>query len=535
MSFLSSSQSTLDSNLLDPLILKEKEEKEPIIGIDLGTKFSCVGIIRNGRVDIVPEANGDTGDKIIPSIVGFIPEKCIGKLASEHILEYIKSIMYESKRLIGHKFSNENVQNDISHWPIKITEDKKTGKPQYVIKVDNEERKYFPEEVSSMILEYLKKQAEIYNGNKEIKKAVITVPAHFNNLERKATIEAANKAGLEVIKLINEPTAAAIAYGDIIKSDKERKVLIFDLGGGTFDVSIVKIKGNEYTVLASQGEEHLGGEDFNQRLFDYVKKEIKKNDIFKDVDFNKNDEIAIFTVQNLMKTIEQVKTELSSQKKSSLFILNLFGKNNNFKLNIKREEYEELCKDLFEKCLIKVDETLKFAELKKKEIDEIILVGGSCRTPKIQKMVEEHFEKKPLKNIPVDEVVAYGATLFSNQNNDLIINDITFNNIGIAVKGKLSVIIPKGTILPLRGNNLLKFEKEYIITGKNEVITIRIFEGNNEKISDNNFLGEFKIKCNGNNETFKISMIIDYNSILNVEASTNDKKLNSIKIKIMNE
>ena len=279
MSFLSSSQSTIASNLLDPSLLKEKEEKEAIIGIDLGTKFSCVGIMREGRVEIVPEVN--SGGKIIPSIIGFFPEKCIGKVASEHLLEYIKSIMYDSKRLIGHKFSNENVQNDISHWPIKITEDPKTKKPQYVIKVDNEERKYFPEEVSSMILEYLKEQAEIYNGNKEIKKAVITVPAHFNNLQRKATIEAANKAGLEVFKIINEPTAAAIAYGDIIKSYKERKILIFDLGGGTFDVSIVKIKGNEYTVLASQGEEHLGGEDFNQRLLDYVIKEIKKIEVFK--------------------------------------------------------------------------------------------------------------------------------------------------------------------------------------------------------------------------------------------------------------
>ena len=235
-----------------------------------------------------------------------------------------------------------------------------------------------------------------------------------------------------------------------------------------------------------------------------------------------------------MKTIEQVKTELSARKQTSLFIPNLFGINN-FKLIIKRTEYEELCKDLFEKCFVKVDETLKFAKLDKKEIDEIILVGGSSRTPKIQEMVEKYFGKKPLQNITVDEVVANGATLFSNQNNDLIINDITFNNIGIAVKGKLNVIIPKGTILPLRGKNLLKFEKEYIITGKNEEIAIRIYEGNNEKISDNNFLGDFKIKCNGKNETFKISMIIDYNSILNVEASTNDKKLNSIKIKIMNK
>ena len=204
----------------------------------------------------------------------------------------------------------------------------------------------------------------------------------------------------------------------------------------------MKIKGKEYRVLASEGEEHLGREDFNQRLCDYVIREIK------------NDKKTIFTIQNLMKTIEQVKIELSAKKQSSLFIPNLFGINN-FKLIIKRTEYEELCKDLFEKYFVKVDETLKFAKLDKKKLDEIILVGGSSRTPKIQEMVEKYFGKKPLQNINVDEVVAYGATLFSNQNN-LIINDITFNNIGIAVRGKLNVIIPKGTILALRGKNLLK-------------------------------------------------------------------------------
>jgi molecular chaperone DnaK (HSP70) len=233
--------------------------------------------------------------------------------------------MYDSKRLIDHKFSNENVQNDISYWPIKIIEDKKTGKPQYVIKVNNEERKYFPEEVSSMILEYLKKQAEIYNGNKEIKKAVITVPAHFNNLQRKATIEAANKAGLEVIKLINELTVAAIAYGEKNYSDKERKVLIFYIGRGTFDVSIVKIKGNEYKVLASEGEEHLGGEDFNQRLFDYVIKEIKKIDVFKNI----QKEVILKGISRLKKKIEIIKIESSKNKSlhnssySVLFIINL--------------------------------------------------------------------------------------------------------------------------------------------------------------------------------------------------------------------
>ena len=194
--------------------------------------------------------------------------------------QFPESSMFKSKRLLGDKYSNPNVHKDIERWLIKIIEDPKTKKPKYVIKVKDKTKEYFPEEASTMILEYLKKQAEIYNANKEIKRAVITVPAHFNNLQREATIEAAKKAGLEVYKLINEPTAAAIAYGDIIKSDKERKVLIFDIGGGTFDASIVKIKGKEYRVLASQGEEHLGGEDFNQRLLDYVIEEIKKDKDF---------------------------------------------------------------------------------------------------------------------------------------------------------------------------------------------------------------------------------------------------------------
>ena len=262
---------------------------QDIIGIDLGTSYSCVAIMRKNKVEIIE--NKQTGSKIIPSIVCFNgKEFLIGTQAQNNMLKYPESTMYNSKRLIGYKFKNKHVQNDIKNWPIKIIEDKKTGKPQYVIKIGNEEKKYYPEDVASMILKSLKKNAEIHE-NKEIKKVIIGVPAHFNDLQRNATIEAGKKAGFEEIKLINEPTAAAIAYGNIIKSNKERKILIFDLGGGTFDASIVKIKGNEYNVLASLSEEHLGGEDFNQRLINYVIMEIKKDKKFKNIDFdNKNDE-----------------------------------------------------------------------------------------------------------------------------------------------------------------------------------------------------------------------------------------------------
>ena len=235
---------------------------ESIIGIDLGTTYSCVAIMRNGKVDVIAETQ--SGIRSQPSIVCFKNnnECLIGISAKRNMLEYPESTMFDSKRLIGHKFSNKYVQEDIKNWPVKVIEDKKTGKPKYVIKIGNEEKEYFPVNVSSMILGYLKSYSELYE-NKEIKKVVIGVPAHFNKLQREDTIKSAKEAGFEDIKLINEPTAAAIAYGNIRESKEERKVLIFDLGGGTFDVSIVKIKGNEYNVLVSLGEEHLRSEDFN--------------------------------------------------------------------------------------------------------------------------------------------------------------------------------------------------------------------------------------------------------------------------------
>ena len=302
-----------------------KYNDEPIIGIDLGTTFSCVAIMRNEKKEII--ADNKSSDKIIASVVCFKSnsECLIGNLAKNNMLQYSQSTMFDSKRLLGYKFANKNIQEDIKNWPVIIKEDKKTGKPKYVIKVENEEKEYFPEDVASMILNYLKTYSEIFE-NKEIKNAVIAVPANFNNLQRKATIESAKEAGLKVIKLINEPTAAAIAYGDTIKSNKERKILIFDLGGGTFDVSIIKIKGNKYNVLASLGEEHLGGEDFNQRIINYVINEIKNNDMFKNIDFSKKDKkIIINALKRINRKAEEVKIELSQSLKSSFYIDSLCG------------------------------------------------------------------------------------------------------------------------------------------------------------------------------------------------------------------
>ena len=476
--------------VLDPSL--KIPEGEPVIGIDLGTIYSCVGILRNNQVEIIPD-NAD-GRTIISSIVCYKDDQfLIGESARYNMTEYYKTTMFESKRLLGYKFNNKKVQNDIKNWPNKIIEDPNTKKPQYVIEVNGKEQKYFPEEVSSMILAYLKKFAEVYEGGKTIKYTVITVPAHFNNLQRKATIEAAEKVGLKVVKIINEPTAAAIAYIQQIGiNEKEKKVLIFDIGGGTFDASVLQIKNKEYSVLSSCGISHLGGEDFNNRLQEYVLKEIQNNPDFKDLDLtDKSKGDNLYALKKLRQTIESVKIELSRLKQTSCFIEALYN-GKNFKTIITREKYEELCKDLWDSCFEKVDEAISLAKLKKEDIDQVILVGGSIRTPKIQEMIKDYFKGKTkvLQNINVEEVVAHGATLSAYV--DVKLRDITSKDIGIEISGgKMSTIIPRGTILPPINKNI-KLEKEFSLGGKNfSSQTIKVYEGNKKKASENAFLGKF--------------------------------------------
>ena len=510
-----------------------KTENEPIIGIDLGTTNSCVAIIRNGNIDLIEDKNYK-GERLFSSIVCYKNNEClIGNIAKKNFYDYPESTMYNSKRLIGHKYKNEYVQNDIKNWPIKVIEDKDTGKPQYVIKIGNEEKRYFPEDVSSIILKYLKNNAETHD-NKKIKKVVIGVPAHFNKLQRDATIKAAKDAGFEDIELINEPTAAAIAYGDIIKSNKERNVLIFDLGGGTFDVSIVKIKGKEYNVLASLGEEHLGGENFNQRLMKYIIREIKNDNRFKDIDFEDNNNEKIKKILNqLMTKIEDLKTSLSCEEDSILHYEYLNGKDD-FKLEITRRKYEDLCIDLWNKCIDKVEETIKKAKLEINDIDEIILVGGSSRTPKIKELIEEYFKKKPLQNINAEEVVAYGIVLSSNLN--INIKDYISKAIGIEINnGKVDKIILSGEILSFR-DKILVYTKNYAYNGNSNKVNIKIYLGNEDMAKKNTYLGEFNININKNykKKIIKISMSIDNNYVLKVVGKVNDEKSNEIKMKLNN-
>ena len=511
--------------------MEKNKEKERIIGIDLGTTYSCVSIMRQGKVEIIQDSK--TGIRTIPSIVCFKEEEepLIGINAKNNMIEYYKSTIYDNKRLIGHKFSNPNIKKDLKNWPMKIIEDKKTGYPNYLIKIKNKEYKYSPEDISSFILKYLKEYSEIFEGYKKINNVIITVPAHFNNLQRESTIKSAKKVGFKNIKILNEPTAAAIAYFDMFKSKNEKIILIFDLGGGTFDCSILKYQNNEYYVLSSFGEEHLGGEDFNNRLRDYIMEEIKKNEKFKNIDFSNKEDKKIIKFDKKMKSeIENTKIQLSLEDNVIFYLDSIYGIDE-FELKISRKKYEELCMDLFNKCFKKVDQAIKFAKINKNDINEIILVGGSTRTPKIKEMVQQYFNGKlPLQNINPDEVVAYGA-LVSNYTN-VKINDITTKAIGIKIiNQEFDIIIPTGTVLPLRNENLLKFSKNYIIKRNNRNnIAIKIYEGNNKNVECNVFLGQFIVEIYENEEKVRINMSIDNNSILTVSACFDNEKNKRNKI-----
>ena len=385
-----------------------------IIGIDLGIINSYIGILRNNNIEIIPDPQ--TGEKRIPSIVCFkhSNECLIGRSAKNNMLEYPNLTISNSIKLLGLKFSDKIVQEDIKNLPVKIIEDKKTGKPQYVIKIGNEEKKYFPEDITSMILNYLKGIAEIFNSNKEINKVIIAVPINFNNCQINDTINASRKAGFKEIKIIYKPIAAAYSYMNMIKLNKKKIILIFDLDKRSFNVSIVKINNNNYNVFTYLDEENFGDDDFTQILIDYVIEIIKKDKKFK-IDFeNKNNKKVIHILKRIIKRVKEVKYELLYEKESRLFIDNFYGIEDLI-INIKRSEYEEICIDLFNKCFKIVHDTIEKAKIKKEEIDEIILVGNGTRTPKIKEMIEKFFNKKSLQKINPEEVVIFGTVLLGYQ------------------------------------------------------------------------------------------------------------------------
>ena len=489
---------------------------EDIIGIDLGTTYSCAAIWKNNAAEIIP--NHETGDRITPSVVSFSEkDRLIGQAAKNQITKNYTNTIYDSKRLIGRKFDDETVQKDMKLWPFKVEKDPNSNRPLIVVKHKNQIEKYPPEVISSMILGKIKNISEEFLG-KKITKAIITVPAYFNESQREATRDAGKIAGLNVLKIINEPTAAALAYG--INDDKKKKkknLFIFDLGGGTFDVSIVTMEDSKYEVKATNGNTHLGGEDFDNLLIKYCIEEFKNNS---GVDITNNQK----ALRRLKIYCEKAKRDLSSSNQVDLDI-DALAEGEDFTTTITRANFEHICQEMFDKCIPPMEEALKDANLTKKDIDDVILVGGSTRIPKIQEMVKQFFDRNELcKSIHPDEAVAYGAAVQATLYNDkeeekkIQIFDINPLSLGVNLKGdRMNFYILKGMKIPTKVQKVQKTARD-----NQQTIAFKIYQGERQFCKDNTYLGEIRI--NGLRQApkgevkFKITMELDENSILKVNA-----------------